>query len=341
MNDLYMPFEREYSVSLEEAVDMRMHGRPLYPPANCSSAFANIILHACAFERNDRYQSIDEMIRDLKRLEIVPPRPFGKSAYEDAADNLKDDAHGFYDMPEYMPMPKRDQKYARAIVKRAFNPVPLIAVILSLIAAGVMGIAIYKFIISGEAISYAKHPITEIMPNITAIGIDIKEKLEITEVECPDVIYADKLEPMFGYKYSTELISSNSDLVLTVNNGADDELSWNAPEGLSVSADYLGNKYYITIDATDLYGAGNQKCYVDFLNNDGTAKCTIEVDIRNTGPFKEDMRLSSSDEEILSFNENNKFILSGTGTVTVYWMYGGELKYSKEVKVVKSKKDRQ
>ena len=44
--------------------------------SGCSAAFGNIILKACAYERRDRYHSIDEMIRDLERLEKVPVRPY-------------------------------------------------------------------------------------------------------------------------------------------------------------------------------------------------------------------------------------------------------------------------
>ena len=72
MNDLYMPFERERHISAEDAVELRLQGTPIAPPANCSASFANIILRACEYDDINRYQSIDELIRDLKRLENVP-----------------------------------------------------------------------------------------------------------------------------------------------------------------------------------------------------------------------------------------------------------------------------
>ena len=78
----------------------------------------------------------------------------------------------------------------------------------------------------------------------------------------------------------------------------------------------------------------DQDAAVTFYSADKTAVCKVDVHIRNTGPFKEDVQLSSSDDSVLSFSENNKFMLNGAGQATVYWKYGGEVKFSKEIEVV-------
>lgn len=332
MNDLYMPFEREFRISADDAIDLRVQGRPLEPPANCSAAFGNIILKACAYERRDRYQSIDELIRDLKRLEKVPVRPYHSGQnYGTAADA----ATPRINIPPQPPVQMQEQpqpKYAKESRFGAFNPVPLIALLLSLLVAAALGIAFYM-LLSNEGETYVT-PITSLSANKDTIDIALKENVEITEVECPDVVALDSLEPMFGYKYSTELISSDSSLILYVNDGANEELLWTAPDGINISAEHKDNAYYVTVDATDSYGR-DQDGAVTFYSADKTAMCKVDVHVRNTGPFKEDVELSSSDPDVISFNDN-KFQLTGAGKTTVYWSYGGEVKFSKEIEVVKN-----
>ncbi|MBQ6180834.1 MAG: DUF5050 domain-containing protein [Ruminococcus sp.] len=67
MNDYQFPFG---DVCLpEEAIERRMNGEELPPPKNASAGFAGIILKACAFNTNDRYQRMSDMLNDLKALE--------------------------------------------------------------------------------------------------------------------------------------------------------------------------------------------------------------------------------------------------------------------------------
>ena len=334
MNDLYMPFEREYNIPSEEAIDMRIHGRALPPPVNCSAAFSNIILRACAYERRDRYQSIDELILDLKRLEKVPVRPYSQVNAPNYPQpyQQRPEAAVQYAQPHQQEMQPRQEQYARKTVIGAFNPVPLIAFILSMLVLAGLGIAI--FLLLNDSSNSPLQPITSITASRDSIDIAIRENVEITEVECPDVIKLDSLEPMFGYKFSTELISSDSSLILYVNDGSDDELQWDAPQGITVSAARNESAYNITIDATDSYGSDLDSA-VTFYSGDRKVSCRVDVHVRNTGPFKEDIRLSSSDPSVISFNENNKFILHGAGNVTVSWLYGDDVKYSKDVKVIK------
>ncbi|MEE5993411.1 MAG: protein kinase [Oscillospiraceae bacterium] len=68
MNDMYFPFEQEYG-DADIALDMRMSGEYLLPnPKNASEEFSRIILKACAFQTNERYQTIDELLAQLKQM---------------------------------------------------------------------------------------------------------------------------------------------------------------------------------------------------------------------------------------------------------------------------------
>ncbi len=53
-----------------EALERRMHGEPLPAPKNGSEELKQIVLKACAFDPQDRYQSPAQMRRDLERLPV-------------------------------------------------------------------------------------------------------------------------------------------------------------------------------------------------------------------------------------------------------------------------------
>ena len=57
------------SAGEEEARMRRFAGEPLPPPAHGSEELKRIVLKACAFEPEARYQSADEMLRELERLD--------------------------------------------------------------------------------------------------------------------------------------------------------------------------------------------------------------------------------------------------------------------------------
>lgn len=331
MNDLYMPFEREENLSVEDAVDMRLHGRPLSPPSGCSPSFANIILRACEYDSKDRFQSIDEMIFELKKLKNVPVKPYHAETEIVPVQNDNTVDYGEETLPQSQYIPPVHEHYADEKIKKPFNPVPLIAVILSLILALGLGLAVY-LLIKDDTVKNSR--ITEIKSNYPRIEIDIHDDIEITDVQCPDVIDVNNLEPLFRYNYTSELMTVNSDLIIEVNKGAQEELQWDVPEGIFVTAKYSDYKYYITIDAADSYGT-DRFCNITFYNPDRSNVCKVAVDIRNTGPFKDEIRLESSDESVISFNENNKFILHKDGETTVSWIYGDEVKYSKDVVIKK------
>lgn len=67
MNDMYMPFERE--MPRKKAIDRRLAGENFSPPSKASPEFAAIILKACAFNENDRYLSIEQLLGDLRDLD--------------------------------------------------------------------------------------------------------------------------------------------------------------------------------------------------------------------------------------------------------------------------------
>ncbi|MBP3902182.1 MAG: serine/threonine protein kinase [Blautia sp.] len=52
----------------EKALEKRMQGEVLPPPAAASSEMASIVLKACAFDTNDRYQNAKDMLHDLELL---------------------------------------------------------------------------------------------------------------------------------------------------------------------------------------------------------------------------------------------------------------------------------
>lgn len=53
---------------MDESLKRRFHGYPFPDPAHGSDEFKQIILKACAFNPKDRYQTADEMLRDLEGI---------------------------------------------------------------------------------------------------------------------------------------------------------------------------------------------------------------------------------------------------------------------------------
>lgn len=75
MNNLMFPFEDE--LDAESAIDKRMEGVKLPPPANASPEFSGIILKACEFDTKDRYENVDEMLNDINALMYRSKSVFG------------------------------------------------------------------------------------------------------------------------------------------------------------------------------------------------------------------------------------------------------------------------
>ena len=66
MHDGLFPFEERCSA--EEAFQLRMNGEPLPYPKRAANAFGDLILKACAFQPDMRYQTMDDLLHDLAAL---------------------------------------------------------------------------------------------------------------------------------------------------------------------------------------------------------------------------------------------------------------------------------
>lgn len=67
MNDGMLPFETDFSQF--DAIEKRIRGEKFPPPENASDEFGRIIIKSCAYDVNERYHSIDEMLADLENIE--------------------------------------------------------------------------------------------------------------------------------------------------------------------------------------------------------------------------------------------------------------------------------
>jgi serine/threonine protein kinase len=70
LNNLRIPFapkypDKQHPADITNAVAKRLKGEPLKAPINTVMPLSDIVLKACAYSRNDRYASPDDMIKDL------------------------------------------------------------------------------------------------------------------------------------------------------------------------------------------------------------------------------------------------------------------------------------
>ncbi|MBQ6180746.1 MAG: serine/threonine-protein kinase [Ruminococcus sp.] len=353
MNDMYMPFEKEL-LSIEEAIDRRMSGAPLPPPQNASQQLARIILKACAFDPAQRYRTLRELLDDLNKA------PESGTAFSGSRTTLRLPQHQGFDSganpfhknapaaakprpeaPASRPMPQQERK--RTVVKpeKHINPVPVAAFLLTLIAVSAIGFTAYK--LSGSEKSRSSGStggkITEISANMDMLSIGLHEDVDITSVTFPDSISrnAAELDSLLqtGYEMTSTLYATNDQLVITVNDDADEKLKWDAPEALIVSADKSGDDYNITFNAENYLGR-DAVCKVVFYCDDQSVYKEIQVNITNDGPFQDEVMMRSSDPDIISIYEENggqNYKINSAGTAVINWIYNGEIKYSKEVTV--------
>ena len=318
MNDLYLPFEEGSDAA--KAVERRMTGEQLPAPKRASEKLSAIILKACAFNKEDRYASIDDMLADLKALKNKDTQP---------AEEMKVYNPEEYAVPEQAAFPK----------PKEFNPIPIIAIVAVLLIAGATALLCVKFLgddssDNSSAVTERDVPISEISLNMDTVDIDVWEDVTITKVDCPDVIKLEDITSMFGFEYEPPTLrADNSDLVVTVNEDATEKLCVETPTSdLIIKAKRTGKEYVITVDAAKL--ADKEKDYpITIRNNDGSVSKKVNVRVRRTGPFREEIRRVSSDPSIIEFNDDNTFIVHSTGTVTVDWVYNSEVLYSKTVTI--------
>ena len=110
MNNGVLPFEDQFDP--DTAFDKRMNGDPYPPPQNASTAFARVIMEACAFDYNARYRSADDLLLALQSLpEIRSERTGSETVYADA----QGDNTAYADQTEYADTPRRasvNEEYA-------------------------------------------------------------------------------------------------------------------------------------------------------------------------------------------------------------------------------------
>lgn len=346
MNGLYLPFEDE--MPLKDAVNRRMSGEALPAPKNASPEFARVILKACAFSTSERYATMDELLHDLANM------------YE-AHKRAPKVAQPVNTAQPYAPAPAPTDPfldpnvpgsaYAQSEKK---NPVVIIAVILTIVA--IVGAAAACIILLGDkgvdkvkdtmknALSEVDEsaelvPIDKIKLSTDEVYISVYEDIEITDLNCPDELSMSAEQPadLFSYSYTPTLYARNDELVITVNKDATEELQWDAPAGLDVTAVLEGNEYHISIDAAKASASeahGAEATYmVVFYNSDESVSKGVQVNVDLAGPFADEgVRFASSNQSIIDFDSASYYIC-GEGEATVSMIYDGEVKYSKKVTV--------
>lgn len=68
MNDNMFPFQEHYNIDADarsELIDRRIAAEPFAPPKNASPKFSKTIMKACSFEKELRYKTATEMLKDL------------------------------------------------------------------------------------------------------------------------------------------------------------------------------------------------------------------------------------------------------------------------------------
>ena len=82
-NNNLLPFATSSYIT-EIEVQERLFGKPLPAPRNASKALAAVILKACAFNPDDRYQTAEEFLDELNHIAGVVPRPVTKNETQKA-----------------------------------------------------------------------------------------------------------------------------------------------------------------------------------------------------------------------------------------------------------------
>ena len=337
MNDLYMPFEGE--MSLKDAVERRMSGAALPPPRRASAEFAQIILRACEFSTDKRYAGIDDMLCELDALEkgVTAPAP----AVPQPAPVQQLSAQ-----PQQFPAQQPISMPAPFPQKKKFNPMPLIAAISAIALIGAGSLFAIKMLKDDDksktstsevatAASQAAFsaPITDLSVNTSEIVINVWEDVTLTEVDCPDVIKKDNIPEMFGYTYVSDLNASSTDLVVTVNSGADEQLCVDTPPELSISANKVGDEYYFTVDASEAADK-DKEMSIAIRNQDGSVSEKVKISVKRKGPFHDEITRTSDNPDVIEFHEDGTFSVRNTGEATISWVYGDEIKYTKKVRIV-------
>lgn len=314
MNDMYMPFERE--TERKKAIEKRMTGEYFPPPSKASPGFAKIIMKACAFNENERYQTIRDLLDDLSHINMDSPDvPADKEKIWKGISNQIPKDHN------------KKIKIAAAIAA---------AVILA--AGSVIAYAVlWNKNRDKHRSSVSESKEMTISTDKDILDINIFEEIAVTDVTVPDVIsIKDAGEISINFATETVTHCTSSELILTAEGTGDLELQWNAPDKLEVEAEKIGNDYYITFNG-EKYKGTDAVCMVEFHFGDYKAAKTIKVAISNTGPFRDSLEVTSANPDVVEFfssDDEVKYRINSTGTAELQWIYNGEIIYSKMVTII-------
>lgn len=342
MNDLYMPFEDR--MPMKAAVDKRMNGEALPPPKRASAGFSRIILRACAYSTNERYATIDDMLRELDALEkgapttpapAVPAAPVTPAA--PAAVSREPAMPSTSKPPQPAPFPQRN-----------FDPMPVIIAILSLIVIGAAIFFCFKLLkkddkdktSSPEQSSMAaevtearnQSKISSIVLDSDVVDINVYEDITINSVDCPDKVSKDNITELFSYEYEVSELHASATVNYSVLPGNYEDIFVDYPAGLEVTSTNNGNAYETKIDASKV--CGTEKDYIIIIRNaDSSVTKTVTVRVRPVGPFHKDVKRFSSNPDVIRFNDDGTFTVLSTGTATISWVYNDEVKFKKDITI--------
>lgn len=340
MNDLYLPFEDR--MPAKDAVAKRMNGDALPPPKRASGEFTRIILKACAYRKEERYATIDDLLRDLDALErgvlsapvTAQQSPFIQPVKESAPDPAP------LIPPDNPPFPQ----------SKGFDPLPVIAGIVAVIVIGVSIFLCIRLLKNGSK-SQDKNDSSASAARTTAaqteddsqpgemriilekdtVDINVYEDITIKNVDCPEKIKADEITEMFGYDYDVELFAS-AVVSFKVESDGQEDVFVDCPKGLDIKTTPTGTGYEMRIDATA--SSSSEKDYVIVIrNSDSSAAKTLTVSVKRTGPFRNEVRRVSSDPDVIEFHDDGTFTVHSTGTATISWIYNDEIKFQKTVTI--------
>ncbi|MBQ2152767.1 MAG: protein kinase [Clostridia bacterium] len=83
-NNMQIPFLSD-GINKETALQKRLSGEELPSPENCSQGLFNIIRKACAYDPKDRYNSINDMLSDIRLLNMLSNGGGSVFGYRNAA----------------------------------------------------------------------------------------------------------------------------------------------------------------------------------------------------------------------------------------------------------------
>lgn len=225
MNDYLLPFEDECFG--DDAIIKRKSGTPLPPPKNASPQFSRIILKACSFNVQQRYNSIDEMLYDLNHMNDPAQSVNNNTIYANKVSPFPNPAP--YNTPYPTPAPA-PVPYPNPVPYPDPVPVPphnstgklILIIFIILILLATAGIS--AFILFGQDDSEPENNLTanysenennnesETPENNSEISKDTPIENEISESETEPVIEEGNYPPVFNY------ISATSELPVISNN---------------------------------------------------------------------------------------------------------------------------